>query len=113
MSAVAERPPAPSAPQQDVSWRSASSIGWAGVVLGFLALFVAVPPIEFRSVAPTVILGVLGVAAGAVAIRGGEKRVGGGAIVACVGGVAVGIAATKSGAGNLERVVAWSALLAA
>jgi general nucleoside transport system permease protein len=113
MSTVAERPPAPSAPQQSVSWRSPSSIGWAGVVLGFLALFVAVPPIELRSAVPTIVLGILAVAAGAMAIRGGEKRVGWGAIAAAAVGTAVGIAATKSGAGKLESVVTWSALFAA
>jgi ABC-type uncharacterized transport system permease subunit len=110
---VAERSPAPPAPRERAAWQSPASIGWAGIVLGFLALFVAVPPIEIRSAVPTVILGVLGVAAGAVAIRGGEKRVGWGAIAASVLGVAVGIAATKSGVSNLERVVAWSALFAA
>jgi simple sugar transport system permease protein len=113
MSTVAERPPAPAAPRERAGWRSPSSIGWGGVVLGFLALFVAVPPIEIRSMVPTIILGVLGLVAGAVAIRGGAKRVGGGAIAAAVVGTAVGIAATKSGVTNLERVVAWSALFAA
>jgi ABC-type uncharacterized transport system permease subunit len=109
---VAERP-APPAPRERPGWQSPASIGWAGIVCGFLALFVAVPPIEFRSPVPTVILGVLGLAAGGVAIRGGERRVGWGAIAASVVGVAVGIAATKSGVTNLERVVAWSALFAA
>jgi ABC-type uncharacterized transport system permease subunit len=113
MSAVAERPPAPAAPRERASWQSPASIGWAGIVLGFLALFVAVPPIESRSAVPTIVLGVLGVAAGGVAIRGNEKRIGWGAISASVLGVAVGIAATKSGVTNLERVVAWSALFAA
>jgi general nucleoside transport system permease protein len=110
---VAERPPAPAAPRQRPSWQSPASIGWLGVVLGFLALFVAVPPIGFRSMVPTIVLGVLGLVAAAVAIRGGEKRIGWGAVVAVVLGVAVGIAATQSGASNLERVVAWSALFAA
>jgi simple sugar transport system permease protein len=113
MSTVAERPPAPAEPRERAAWQSPSSIGWAGVVLGFLALFVAVPPIEFRSMVPTIILGVLGLVAGAVAIRGGEKRIGWGAIASAVVGTAVGIAATKSGVSNLERVVAWSALFAA
>jgi ABC-type uncharacterized transport system permease subunit len=74
---------------------------------------VAVPPIESRSLVPTVVLGALGLVAAGVAIRGGEKRIGWGAVVSCGLGVAVGVAAVKSGAGNLERVVAWSALFAA
>jgi ABC-type uncharacterized transport system permease subunit len=110
---VAERPPAPAEPRERPSWQSPASIGWLGVVLGFLALFVAVPPIEFRSMVPTIVLGVLGLVAAAVAIRGGEKRIGWGAVVSVGLGVAVGIAATKSGSSNLERVVAWSALFAA
>jgi ABC-type uncharacterized transport system permease subunit len=113
MTQVAERPPAPPARRERASWQSPASIGWLGIVLGFLALFVAVPPIESRSVAPTVVLGVLGLAAAAVAVRGGEKRIGWGAVASCGIGVAVGIAATKSGVSNLERVVAWSALFAA
>jgi ABC-type uncharacterized transport system permease subunit len=110
---VADRPPVPAPPRERRSWQSPASIGWLGVVLGFLALFVAVPPIEFRSPVPTIVLGVLGLVAAAVAIRGGEKRIGWGAFAAVGIGVAVGIAATKSGASNVERVVAWSALFAA
>ena len=113
MTQVAERPPAPPTERERAPWQSPASVGWLGIVLGFLALFVAVPPIESRSLVPTVVLGVLGLAAAAVAIRGGEKRVGWGAVVSCGIGVAVGIAATKSGVSNLERVVAWSALFAA
>jgi len=110
---VAERPPAPPPERERPAWQSPASIGWLGIVLGFLALFVAVPPIESRSLVPTVVLGVLGLVAAGVAIRGGEKRIGWGAVVSCGLGVAVGVAAVKSGAGNLERVVAWSALFAA
>ena len=51
--------------------------------------------------------------AGAWAIGGGEKRLGWGAIVAGVVGGAGAVAATQSGVGNLEDVVAWSALFAA
>src|SRR4051812_23817419 len=51
--------------------------------------------------------------AGAIAIGGGERRLGWGAVAAAVIGAVGGVAATKSGVGNLERVVAWSALFAA
>jgi ABC-type uncharacterized transport system permease subunit len=87
--------------------------GWAGVALGFLAFFVAVPPATVRSPVPTVVLGVLALAAGAWALRGGARRLGWGALAAGVAGVAGGVAATRSGVGNLERVVVWSALFAA
>ena len=51
--------------------------------------------------------------AGAYAIRSGEKRVGWGAIVAGVVGLAGGYAATRSGVTNLDKVVVWGALGAA
>jgi ABC-type uncharacterized transport system permease subunit len=106
--------PAPPAetPGRDTS-RDTKIVGWAGIVLGFLALFVTIPPMTVRSAVPTIVLGVLAVGCGAWAIRGGERRLGWGALVTAVIGVAVGIGATRSGVGNLERVVVWSALFAA
>ena len=86
--------------------------GWAGIALGFLAFFVAVPPITVRSPAPVIVLALLGMAAGAWAVGGGERRLGWGAIVAGAIGLAGGYAATRSGQGNLEQVVVWGALLA-
>jgi general nucleoside transport system permease protein len=88
-------------------------IGWGGVALGVLAFFVAVPPLTVRVAAVPILLGVAALAAGGVAIRGGERRLGWGAVAAGVLGAVGGVAATKSGVGNLERVVVWSALLAA
>jgi ABC-type uncharacterized transport system permease subunit len=87
-------------------------IGWAGVALGFLAFFVAVPPIMIRSPIPIAIVALGAVAAGVFAVRGGEKRVGWGAVVAGVIGIVGGFAATQSGESNLEEVVVWGALLA-
>jgi general nucleoside transport system permease protein len=87
--------------------------GWAGIALGFLAFFSAVPPLTIRTPVVPVIIGVLGLAAGGWAIAGGAKRHGWGAVAAAVVGIAGGIAATQSAVGNLERVVVWSALLAA
>ena len=94
-------------------WLTARRVGWAGVALGFLAFFVAVPPLTVRAMVVPIVIGALGLAAGAWAVMRDEKRVGWGAIAASVVGIAGGIAATKSGVGNLERVVVWSALFAA
>ena len=91
---------------------TARRAGWAGVALGFLAFWVAVPPITARTAAPTIILALLAFAAGAYAVGGKELRVGWGAIVAGAIGLAGGIAATRSGEGNLAQVVVWGALLA-
>jgi ABC-type uncharacterized transport system permease subunit len=87
--------------------------GWAGVALGFLAFFVAVPPLTVRAAAVPIALGVLALVAAGIAVRGGERRLGWGAVAAGVLGAVGGVAATRSGVGNLERVVVWSALLAA
>jgi ABC-type uncharacterized transport system permease subunit len=111
---TAPRPPA--APADDPGggrWLTAAHAGWLGVALGLLAFFVALPPLTIRSIVPSVALGVAAAIAALWAIRGGERRLGWGAIVAAVVGVAGGIAATKSGVTNLERVFVWSALFAA
>jgi len=73
---VAERPAPPSEEPEGNGWLTPARAGWAGVALGFLALFITVPPALIRSPVPTVILGVLGLVAGAVAIRGGERKLG-------------------------------------
>jgi general nucleoside transport system permease protein len=72
-----------------------------------------VPPAEIRTPVFPIIVGLLAVTAGAIAVGGGQKRLGWGAVVAGLIGGAGGFAATQSGVGNLERVVAWGALLAA
>jgi simple sugar transport system permease protein len=90
----------------------ARQIGWAGVALGFLAFFIAVPPIMVRSPAVIVIVALAGAVAGVFAVRGGEKRLGWGAVIAGLIGVAGGYAATRSGESNLKEVVVWGGLLA-
>jgi ABC-type uncharacterized transport system permease subunit len=109
MTATATQP----RPAETAEDRPVGRIGWAGVALGVLAFFVAVPPITVRTPVVPVVLGVAAVVAGVIAVRGGERRLGWGAVAAGILGAIGGIAATKSGVGNLERVVAWSALLAA
>jgi ABC-type uncharacterized transport system permease subunit len=88
-------------------------MGWGGVALGVIAFYIALPPILVRSLVPSLILALAGVALGVVAIRAGEKRVGWSAVVACVAGAFGAYGAVNSGVTNLERVVVWSALLAA
>jgi ABC-type uncharacterized transport system permease subunit len=92
---------------------TARRAGWAAIVLGLLAFFVAVPPLTVRTPALPIVLGLLGLLLGTWAVAGRELRVGWGGIVAAVVGLAGGVAATQSGVGNLERVVVWSALFAA
>jgi ABC-type uncharacterized transport system permease subunit len=92
---------------------ASAKAGWAGIALGFLAFFIAVPPIMVRSWAPVLIFAMLAIAAGSYAVGGKEMRLGWGAIVAGCIGLVGGIAATKSGEGHLKNVVVWGALLAA
>ena len=88
-------------------------IGWAGVALGFLAFFVAVPPLTVRSPIVVIAIAVLAMAAGSAAIAMDERRLGSGALIAGLLGLAGGYAATQSGVANLDRVVVWGALGAA
>jgi general nucleoside transport system permease protein len=91
----------------------AAWFGWAGVALGLIAFYIVLPPLLVRSMIPSVILAGAGIGLAVVALRAGEKRVGWGAVVACIAGVAGAYGAVNSGVTNLERVVVWSALLAA
>ena len=92
---------------------SHKQVGWAAVACGFLAFFVAVPPLTVRTPTLPIVFGLAGLFLGTWAVAGDEKRLGWGGIAAAVVGAAGGIAATQSGVGNLERVVVWSALFAA
>jgi general nucleoside transport system permease protein len=92
---------------------NAKAFGWSGVALGAIAWFIALPPVLVRTPVPTVLLAVTAVAVGVVAVRGEERRLGYGAIVAGVIGGVAGVVATQSGVENLERVFVWSALIAA
>jgi ABC-type uncharacterized transport system permease subunit len=87
--------------------------GWGGVALALLAFWLTLPPAMVRSPVPSLVLAAGAAALGAWAVREGRRRVGWGAIVAAVLCAVGAVAATRSGEGNLERVVVWSALAAA
>lgn len=87
--------------------------GWAGLGLGFLAWFIALPPILLRTPVPSILIGLMAIGAGVWAIRGEQRRLGWGAVAAGVIGAAGAVAATQSGTTHLEDVVTWSALIAA
>jgi len=92
---------------------SAKQLGWAGVVLGAIAWYITLPPLLVRTPLPSLALGLAAVAAGAASVRGGDLRLGRGAVFAGAVGVIGAVVATKSGEANLEKVFVWSALLAA
>jgi simple sugar transport system permease protein len=88
------------------------ALAWAGIVLGLLAAFIALPPITARSWIPSLLLGLLAALAGVWAITRGEKRFGWYAVAAAALGFALAYLATRSEIGKLETVVVWSALFA-
>jgi simple sugar transport system permease protein len=87
--------------------------GWGGIVAGVLAFWLALPPLLVRSPVPSLVLALAAIGLGVWVVSSGRRRLGWGAVVAGVLGAIGAIAATKSGEGNLERVVVWSALAAA
>jgi simple sugar transport system permease protein len=89
------------------------AIAWAGIVLGLLAAFVALPPIAARSWVWSLLIALVAVAAGVYVFVQGERRFGSYAIVSAVLGFGLGYLATRSGIDKLESVVVWSALFAA
>lgn len=96
-------------PARTVSPRRA---GIAGLVLAILAWVITLPPALVRSPVPSVALAILAIGAGSFAARGGERRLGIGAVVLGVLAAAGAVAATKSGVGHLKTVFTWSALIA-
>ena len=88
-------------------------LGWFGIACGALAWFIALPPLLIRTPVPSLLLGAVAVAAGVIAVQGGERRLGWGAIAAGIIGAVGAVAATKSGESHLEDVFVWSALIAA
>jgi simple sugar transport system permease protein len=56
-------------------------VGSAGIALGALAFWLALPPWTLRSIGPSIALGIVAIACGIAAVPRGERRVGWGAIV--------------------------------
>jgi general nucleoside transport system permease protein len=91
---------------------SARAAAWAGIVLGVLAAYVALPPLLIRTPVVSLLLAAAGVAAGVYATREGERRLGWIAVGIAALGAILAVMAVKSGESNLERVFVWSALTA-
>jgi ABC-type uncharacterized transport system permease subunit len=63
------------------------TLGSAGVGLGLLAFWLALPPWTLRTVGPSIALGIVAIACGIAAVPRGERRLGWGAIVVGVVGI--------------------------
>ena len=96
-----------------IRWTHPRTVGIVGILLGALAFWLTLPPLTARTAALPTLLALLAIAAGIWAWARDEHRVGGGAIVAGLLGVALGFLATQSSTAHLDNVVVWSALLAA
>jgi general nucleoside transport system permease protein len=84
--------------------RSPATTGYAGILLGVFAAFLAIPPIQARAVTWPIVVGAVGIVLGIWTMTHGRKRLGWGAVASGVIGIGLGILATRSGTGNLESV---------
>jgi general nucleoside transport system permease protein len=84
--------------------RNPATSGYAGILLGVFAAFLAIPPIEARTVTWPILVGVVAVLLGVWTVTRGRRRLGYGAIAAGLLGIGLGILATRSGTGNLAAV---------
>jgi simple sugar transport system permease protein len=83
----------------------------AGIALGVLALYLALPPVTARSVAVPVVIGLCAVAAGAWAVHEGKRRVGWGAVASGLIGLIGGVFVTRASSAHLSDVITWSTLV--
>jgi simple sugar transport system permease protein len=84
--------------------RNPAATGYAGIFLGAFAAFLAIPPIEARKLVWSIFVGLVAAVLGIWTVSRGRRRLGWGAVAAGLLGLGLGIAATRSGTGNLEQV---------
>ena len=84
--------------------RDPATLGYVGLFLGAFAAFLAIPPIEARTIAWTVAVGIVATLFGIWTVTRGRRRLGYGAAVAGLLGIGLGILATRSSTANLEAV---------
>jgi simple sugar transport system permease protein len=84
--------------------RDPATSGYAGIVLGIFAAFLAIPPIEARTTTWPIVVGVVAMVLGIWTVTRGRRRLGYGAVVAAILGIGLGILATRSGTSNLGAV---------
>jgi general nucleoside transport system permease protein len=87
------------------------TVAWAGIGLGLLAFWFALPPVEARAPWVPLLVGILAVACGVWALSRAVGRLAWGAVAIGLIGIALGVLATRSSVGNLESVVTWGSLI--
>jgi simple sugar transport system permease protein len=81
--------------------RDPAASGFLGIVLGVLAAFLAIPPIEARTVTWPILVGIVAAMLGIWTVTRGRRRLGWGAVAAGILGIGLGILATRSSTENL------------
>ena len=90
---------------------TARNVGIAGIALGAVAFWLALPPLTVRTVVGPIVVGALAGVLGVGAITRGERRVGWGAVVAGLVGMIGGVAAAQAGSSHLKDVITWSTII--
>jgi simple sugar transport system permease protein len=81
-----------------------AATGYFGILAGVFAAFLAIPPIQARTITWPIVVGLVGVAFGVWTVTRGRARLGWGAVAAGLVGIGLGILATRSGTDNLNAV---------
>ena len=83
--------------------RDAAITGYLGIFLGAFAAFLAIPPIEARTITWPILVGIVAMLLGVWTIARGRRRLGWGAFAAGLVGIGLGILATYSSTDNLNQ----------
>ncbi len=76
--------------------------GYLGIVLAAFAAFLAIPPIEARTITWPIVVGIVAVLLGVWTVTRGRRRLGWGAFAAGLLGIGLGVLATHSSTDNLN-----------
>ena len=81
--------------------RDPATSGYLGIFLGAFAAFLAIPPIEARTITWPILVGIVAAMLGVWTVTRGRRRLGWGAVAAGLLGIGLGILATHSSTTNL------------
>ncbi|HEY3542237.1 MAG TPA: ABC transporter permease [Gaiellaceae bacterium] len=87
------------------------TVAWAGVIVGTLAFWFSLPPVEARAPWVPIVVGLIAIACGIWAVTRGVGRLAWGAVVVGAIGILLGVLATRSSEGHLDSVVTWGSLI--
>jgi general nucleoside transport system permease protein len=90
--------------------RTPREVARTGIVLGVLAFFFTLPPIQAPAWVP-ILVGLVAIACGIWGVSRGERRIAWGAVAMGLIGIGLGLLATRSSDAHLSQVVVWGALI--